>query len=66
MNKDLVAIFEYLEREKGIQRAIVIEAIEESLRASCSKKHLRSLKRHCDNQSQNGQYRCLLRKRNCR
>ncbi|SCC90894.1 hypothetical protein SCG7109_BX_00020, partial [Chlamydiales bacterium SCGC AG-110-M15] len=31
MNKDLVAIFEYMEREKGIKREIVIEAIEESL-----------------------------------
>ena len=25
MNKDLIAIFEYLEREKGIKREIVIE-----------------------------------------
>lgn len=31
MNKDLVAIFEYLEREKGINREIIIKAIEESL-----------------------------------
>ncbi|MEK7340429.1 MAG: NusA N-terminal domain-containing protein, partial [Verrucomicrobiota bacterium] len=31
MNKDLVAIFEYLEREKGIKRDVVISAIEESL-----------------------------------
>lgn len=31
MNKDLVAIFEYLEREKGIKRDIVIKAIEEAL-----------------------------------
>lgn len=31
MNKDLIAIFEYLEREKGIKRDIVISAIEESL-----------------------------------
>lgn len=37
MNKDLVAIFEYLEREKGIQRSIVIEAIEESLRQAARK-----------------------------
>ncbi|NGX34121.1 MAG: hypothetical protein K1060chlam1_00470 [Candidatus Anoxychlamydiales bacterium] len=37
MNKDLVAIFEYLEREKGIKREIVIEAIEESLRAAARK-----------------------------
>ena len=37
MNKDLVAIFEYLEREKGIKREIVIEAIEESLRAAAKK-----------------------------
>lgn len=37
MNKDLVAIFEYIEREKGIKRDIVISAIEESLRAAARK-----------------------------
>jgi N utilization substance protein A len=37
MNKDLIAIFEYLEREKGIKRDIVITAIEESLRAAARK-----------------------------
>lgn len=37
MNKDLVSIFEYLEREKGIQRSIVIQAIEESLCAAAQK-----------------------------
>ncbi len=37
MNKDLVAIFEYLEREKGIKREIVISAIEESLHAAAKK-----------------------------
>ncbi len=37
MNKDLVAIFEYLEREKGIKREIVVSAIEESLRAAARK-----------------------------
>lgn len=37
MNKDLVAIFEYLEREKGIKRDIIISAIEESLRAAARK-----------------------------
>ena len=37
MNKDLVAIFEYLEKEKGIQRDIVIGAIEESLQAAARK-----------------------------
>lgn len=37
MNKDLIAVFEYLEREKGISRDIVIEAIEESLRAAARK-----------------------------
>ena len=31
MNKDLVAIFEYMEREKGINREIIISAIEDSL-----------------------------------
>ena len=37
MNKDLIAIFEYFEREKGIKRDIVISAIEESLRAAARK-----------------------------
>jgi transcription termination/antitermination protein NusA len=37
MNKDLIAVFEYLEREKGIKRDIVISAIEESLRAAARK-----------------------------
>jgi N utilization substance protein A len=31
MNKDLIAIFEYLEREKGISRDVVVHAIEEAL-----------------------------------
>jgi N utilization substance protein A len=37
MNKDLIAIFEYLEREKGIKREIVVAAIEESLQAAARK-----------------------------
>lgn len=37
MNKDLVAIFEYLEREKGIKRDIIIKAIEESLLVAARK-----------------------------
>lgn len=37
MNKDLIAIFEYMEREKGISRDIVIDAIEESLRVAAKK-----------------------------
>ena len=37
MNKDLVAIFEYLEREKGIKRDVIIGAVEESLRAAARK-----------------------------
>ena len=37
MNKDLIAIFEYLEREKGIKREIVIQAIEDSLKAAARK-----------------------------
>lgn len=37
MNKDLIAIFEYLEREKGIKRDVVINAIEEALRVAARK-----------------------------
>ena len=37
MNKDLVAVFEYLEREKGIKREIVVEAIRESLELAAQK-----------------------------
>lgn len=31
MNRELIAIFEYLEREKGIKREVVLAAIEDSL-----------------------------------
>lgn len=37
MNKDLIAVFEYLEREKGIKRELVISAIEESLQVAARK-----------------------------
>lgn len=37
MNKDLIAIFDYLEKEKGIKREFVINAIEESLKAAARK-----------------------------
>ncbi|NDD57754.1 MAG: transcription termination/antitermination protein NusA [Chlamydiae bacterium] len=37
MNKDLVAVFEYLEREKGIKRDVIINAVEEALRAAARK-----------------------------
>lgn len=37
MNKDLIAIFEYLEREKGIKRDVVIEAIADSLKMAARK-----------------------------
>jgi transcription termination/antitermination protein NusA len=37
MNKDLIAVFEYLEREKGIKRELVVQAIEESLQAAARK-----------------------------
>lgn len=37
MNKDLIAIFEYLEREKGIDRDVIVGAIEESLQTAARK-----------------------------
>lgn len=37
MNKDLIAIFDYLEREKGIKREIVIKALEEALKLAARK-----------------------------
>jgi len=37
MNKDLLAIFEYLEREKGIKRDVIIGAIEEALHVAARK-----------------------------
>ena len=37
MNKDLIAIFEYMEREKGIKRDLVVSAIEESLLVAAKK-----------------------------
>jgi N utilization substance protein A len=37
MNKDLIAVFEYLERERGIKREVVLEAIRESLEIAAKK-----------------------------
>ncbi len=37
MNKDLIAIFEYMEREKGIKRETLIQAIETALKAAARK-----------------------------
>ena len=37
MNKDLIAIFEYLEREKGIKRNTIVSAIEEAIHAAARK-----------------------------
>lgn len=39
MNKELIAIFEYLEHEKGIKRDVVIKAIEDSLSLAARKKN---------------------------
>lgn len=37
MNKDLVAIFEYMEREKGIKREVVVDAIKDAILAAARK-----------------------------
>jgi len=37
MNRDLIAIFEYLEREKGIKREIIVSAIENALQMGARK-----------------------------
>lgn len=37
MNKDLLAIFDYMEREKGIKREILVSAIEDALHAAARK-----------------------------
>ena len=37
MNKELVAIFEHMEREKGIKREILVQAIETALQAAARK-----------------------------
>lgn len=37
MNKDLIAIFEYMEREKGVKREVVMNAIESALAAAAKK-----------------------------
>lgn len=37
MNKDLLAVLDYLDREKGIKRSIVLQAIEEALYAAAKK-----------------------------
>jgi len=47
MNKDLVAIFEYLEREKGIKREVIISDIdgknEQEILATPPARHLNSV-----------------------
>lgn len=37
MNKDLIAVFEYLERERGIKREVILEAVRESLEIAAKK-----------------------------
>ena len=37
MNKDLITIFEYMEREKGIKREVVVAAIEDALKTAARK-----------------------------
>jgi len=37
MNKDLIAVFEYLERERGIKRDVILEAVRESLEIAAKK-----------------------------
>ena len=37
MNKDLLAVLDYLDREKGIKRGIVLQAIEDALYAAANK-----------------------------
>jgi transcription termination/antitermination protein NusA len=37
MNKELIAIFDYMEREKGIKRDVVVKAIEEAMEAAAYK-----------------------------
>lgn len=37
MNKDLVAIFDYLEKEKGIHRSVIVNAIESALKIAVKK-----------------------------
>lgn len=37
MNKDLIAIFDYMEKEKGIQRTTIISAIESALKIAAKK-----------------------------
>lgn len=37
MNKELIAIFDYMEREKGIKRDVVVRAVEEAMEAAAYK-----------------------------
>ena len=66
MNKDLIAIFEYLEREKGIKREIIIAAIEESLKAAARKSIDGASNVTVQIQPKTGKIQVYLRKRNCR
>ncbi len=37
MNKDLIAIFEYLEKEKGIKRELIVDVLKEALKMAARK-----------------------------
>lgn len=37
MNKELIAIFEYMEREKGIKREVCVQAVQEAMEAAAYK-----------------------------
>ena len=63
MNKDLLALFEYLERERGIQREVVAAAIREALIAA-TKKSLRGYAQIVANiNTRSGEIDVAIRKR---
>ncbi|MBB64483.1 MAG: transcription termination/antitermination protein NusA [Waddliaceae bacterium] len=54
MNKDLIAVFDYLEREKGIKRDVIIKAIEESLEVAARRSIDEDAKVRVEIQPRNG------------
>lgn len=63
MNKDLVAIFEYMEREKGIKRDVMISAIETALKAAAMKNYEEEANISCTINPKSGDIELFCEKR---
>jgi N utilization substance protein A len=62
MNKELVSIFEYLEREKGIKREVIIQAIEDALLSAAHKSTVGLINVSVDINSKTGNIEVIAQK----